>query len=507
MGAVTRTLSSRSTTPAQDTVASKHARFVVNLSYDHLPEQAIAQAKSMLVDGLACGFAATRTDIGAALQQWLPDVPGAHAVLGTSRKTDARSAVLTNGTLMHALDFDDIPHFAAVELPPALAIAETREVTGEEVIVALVAGFEVGARVTTMLAHGRPQHPIGTAGAIAAVTVAAKLLKLDEEQTILALSIAASMSSGLTENFGTFTKPLHAGRAAEAGYLAATLAQSGWTADPGVFEGRKGFFAAYCDPEAEVEVHYGSATEDFWITRVPMDLSAGSPLNENRFPPTHTGSTINPSKVGLGASSDQLRGGPNLSRGPSFKPWPACGGNNAVLTAMFSMIGRPEFDRGSIAGIEITVPTDPERGAVFRTWPQTPLEGKFSLPYGIAAAWLDGKVTVDSYEQETYDRIREAGLLSEIALTIDPDFIKLAPVVPTVDDCNWAAVTVRFDDGSTETSWAFNRGVEMGATAVDEKFVALTRPFFGDAAGRLVQQLRNIDDVHNIQSLLSELHF
>ncbi|MCG2621127.1 MmgE/PrpD family protein [Arthrobacter sp. I2-34] len=507
MGAVTRTLSSHSTTQAQDTVASKHARFIVNLSYDQLPEQAIAQAKSMLVDGLACGLAATRTDIGAALQQWLPDVPGAHAVLATSRKTDARSAVLTNGTLMHALDFDDIPHFAAVELPPALAIAETREVTGEEVIVALVAGFEVAARVTTMLAHGRPQHPIGTAGAIGAAAVAAKLLKLDEEKAILALSIAASMSSGLTENFGTFTKPLHAGRAAEAGYLAATLAQSGWTADPGVFEGRKGFFAAYCDPEAEVEVHYGSATEDFWITRVPMDLSAGSPLNENRFPPTHTGSMPNPSKVGLGAPSDQLRGGPNLSRGPSFKPWPACGGNNAVLTAMFSMIDRPEFDRGSIAGIEITVPTDPERGAVFRTWPQTPLEGKFSLPYGIAAAWLDGKVTVDSYEQETFDRIQEAGLLSEIALTIDPDFIKLAPAVPSVDDCNWAAVTVRFDDGSTETSWAFNRGVEMGTAAVDEKFVALARPFFGDAADRLVQRLRNIDEVHDIQSLLGELYF
>ena len=506
MGAVTRTLSSRSDLQSSETVASKHARFIANLSYDQLPAQAIIQAKSMLVDGLACGFAATRTDIGETLQRWLPESPGNHAVLATHRKTDARSAVLANGTLMHALDFDDIPHFAAVELPPALAIAETRDVTGQELLVALVAGFEVAARVTTMLAHGRPQHPIGTAGAIGAVTVAAKLLKLSEEETTLALSIAASMSSGLTENFGTFTKPLHAGRAAEAGYLAATLAQSGWTADRGVFEGRKGFFAAYCDPDSEIEVHYGSEPRDFWITRVPMDLSAGSPLNENTFPPTHTGSFINPSMVGLGAPSDQLRGGPNLSRGPSFKPWPACGGNNAILTAMFSLIDRPDFDRGSIAGIEITVPTDPERGAVFRTWPQTPLEGKFSLPYGVAAAWLDGKVTVDSYEQETYDRIREADLLSRIALTIDPEFITLAPVLPPVDDCNWAAVTVRFDDGSTETSWAFNRGLEMGASAVDEKFVVLAKPIFGDAADRLVQELRSIDGVHNVQPLLSQLH-
>ncbi|MER1995242.1 MAG: MmgE/PrpD family protein [Arthrobacter sp.] len=477
----------------------------MDLSYDQLPREAIDQAKSMLVDGLACGLAATRTDIGEALHRWLPGCSGSHAVLATGRKTDARSAVLTNGTLMHALDFDDIPHFAAVELPPALAIAETREITGKELIVALVAGFEVAARVTTMLAHGRPQHPIGTAGAIGSVTVAAKLLKLNMQETTLALSIAASMSSGLTENFGTFTKPLHAGRAAEAGYLAATLAQSGWTADPAVFEGRKGYFAAYCDPKSHVEVHYGAEAHDFWITRVPADLGAGSPLDENRFPPTHTGRPLDPARVGAGAPSDQLRGGPNLSRGPSFKPWPACGGNNAVLTAMFSMIDRPGFDRESIASVEITVPTDPERGAVFRTWPQTPLEGKFSLPYGIAAAWLDGGVTVESYEQGTYDRICEAALLERIALTIDPEFITLAPALPPVGDCNWAAVTVRFNDGSTETSWAFNRGLEMGAPAVDQKFIALANPIFGAASDSVLQQLRDIDAVADIRTILSLL--
>src|SRR5690606_34611473 len=149
-----------------------------------------------------------------------------------------------------------------------------------------------------------------------------------------ALGIAASMAAGLTQNFGTFAKALHAGRAAEAGYTAATLAHVGWSADPAVFEGFHGFIAAYCDPQADFEAFHGQGGE-FWITRVPADLAAGSPLDPSTFPPRHSGLAPDLSRLGQGAPIDQRRGGPNLRRGPSFKPWPACGGNNAVLTAMF----------------------------------------------------------------------------------------------------------------------------------------------------------------------------
>ncbi len=488
-----------------ETFAQAHAKFIVGLRYDDLPPAAVTQATSMLVDGVACGFAAITSPIARALQAWTGRGGGEHRVFGDPTGTDARSAVLANGTLIHALDFDDIPHFAAVEVPPALAIIEDRDVSGEELIVAIVAGFEVCARVTTMLAHGRPQHPIGTAGAIGATAVAARRLGLDGEQTATALSIAASMSSGLTENFGTFTKPFHAGRAAEAGYTAATLAAAGWTADVGVYEGRKGYFAAYCDPNAHVEREFGAAEDDFWITRVPADLSAGSPLDEQTFPPVHRGGGLDVSRVGLGAPSDQLRGGPNLSRGPSFKPWPACGGNNAVLTAMFSLIHRGDVAREDIERVEIVVPTDPERGAVFRTRPKDALQGKFSLPYGVAAAWLDGEVTVASYEDDTFQRIMSRGLLDRISIRIEPAFIQQAETRPDLDDCNWAAVVVTLADGTVHTSWAFNRGVEMGAPAVDEKFLVLTTPFLGDRAEDTLRQLRAISSAPSAQAVLAPL--
>lgn len=484
------------------TIAQTHAEFIVALRYEDLPPRAIAMAKDLIIDGIACGQAAVGSPIAAALTAWRTRASGEHRVFGSDTTTDDRSAVMANGTLIHALDFDDIPHFATVELPPAFAIIEESDATGAELVTAIVAGFEVAARLTSMLAHGRPQHPIGMVGAVGSAVVSAKLLGLSWEETTTALSIAASMAAGLTENFGTFTKPLHAGRAAEAGYTAARLAGAGWTADPTVYEGRKGFFAAYCDDEGPVERSYGTDESDFWITRVPEDLSAGSPLQPAAFPPEHTGAGIDLSRVGLGAPSDRQRGGPNLKRGPSFKPWPACGGNNAVLTAMFSMLGN--VDRADIEGIEIVVPADPERGAVFRTNPQDGLQGKFSLPYGVAAAWLDGDVTVSSYEDSSYERVRAAGLLDRIRLRVEPSFLEQAGQRPPVDDCNWAALVATLRDGSTRTSWAFNRGVELSSSAVGDKFKALVGARLGDGeAAALLNELTTVEKLASTRELMT----
>jgi 2-methylcitrate dehydratase PrpD len=460
-------------------------------------------ARDLIIDGIACGQAAIGSPIAESLAQWRAGAVGQHRVLGSPSPVDARTAVMSNGTLIHALDFDDIPHFAAVELPPAFAAIEGRDATGEEFVTAVVVGFEVAARITAMLAHGRPQHPIGMVGAIGSAAVTAKLLGLDQRQTTAALGIAASMGAGLTENFGTFTKPLHAGRAAEAGFTAATLARVGWTAEPAVYEGRKGFLAAYCDSDGIAEAFHGQG-DDFWITRVPADLSAGSPLEPSSFPPRHSGRAADFSRIGLGAPSDQLRGGPNLRRGPSFKPWPACGGNNAVLTAMFGLLGRPGFDRDRVSRFEIVVPSDPERGAVFRTNPSDALQGKFSLPYGVAAAWLDGEVTVSSYEEPTYCRIRSAGLLERITLRVDPTFLDQAADRPPVDDCNWASLIATMEDGSVHVSWAFNRGVELSSTAVREKFTSITAERLGlEEATSLLEELNSIETAVSVESIIS----
>ncbi|MBM9460358.1 MmgE/PrpD family protein [Nocardioides sp. zg-536] len=491
--------------PATETFAQACADFIVGLQYRDLDAQVVAMARDMVIDGLGCGIAAADSSIARTLAQWAADAQGPHRLLGLGGCVDSRTAVTSNGTLIQALEFDDIPHFAAVELPPAVALIEDHDVTGEELLTAIVAGFEVASRITAMLAHGRPHHPLGTVGALGSAAVTAKLLGLDRRQTAHALGIAASMSGGLTQNFGTFAKALHAGRAAEAGFTAAKLAAAGGTSDPAALDGRHGFLAAYCDPEASTEAFPGNGGE-FWIVRVPEDLAAGSPLDSDSFPIRHSGAEPDLSRLGLGAPIDQLRGGPNLRRGPSFKPWPACGGNNAVLTAMFSLLGQPDFDRGRVAGFEIVVPADPERGATFRVSPENGLQGKYSLPYGVAAAWLDGEVTVTSYEDATYDRIRSAGLLDRIETRVEPGFLDTADVRPPVEDCNWAALVARMEDGSTRTAWAFNRGVELGPVGVRQKFLALTGPRLGaDGAAALLADLEGIASSTSMRAVLERV--
>lgn len=491
--------------PDQPTLAQRCADFIVGLQYSDLDPAIVEMAKDMVIDGVGCGISAASSAIGRALAEWGSGTQGAHRILGLPSSADPRTAVMANGTLIQALEFDDIPHFASVELPPALAIIERQDVTGEEFVTAIVAGFEVAGRITAMLAHGRPHHPIGTVGAVGSAAVAAKLLGLDRRQTTDALGIAASMAAGLTQNFGTFAKALHAGRAAEAGFTAATLARVGWNADPAVYEARHGFLAAYCDPEATVEAFPDEGGE-FWISRVPADLAAGSPLDPSAYPPRHSGRGPDLSRLGLGAPIDQQRGGPNLRRGPSFKPWPACGGNNAVLTAMFTLLGQGGFDPGRVAGFEIVVPADPERGATFRVSPEDGLQGKYSLPYGVAAAWLDGEVVVSSYEEPTYRRIREAGLLDRITTRVEPGFLAQADIRPPVADCNWAALTATMDDGSTHTAWGFNRGVELSSSAIREKFLALTAEGLGaDAAASLLEELGRVETAPSMQAVVAHV--
>jgi len=487
-------------------LAERFGAFAAALRYEDLPPDAIRLAKLLVIDAVACGLAAAETDLHEAAERWLASAAtGPARVFGMGRGVDLGAAAVMNGALIHALDFDDIPHFGAVELPPAMAIAQERAVSGRALLTAIVAGFEVAARITATLAHGRPQHPIGLVGPIGSAVVASHLLGLDARTTATAICIAASTGAGLTQNFGTFTKPLHAGRAAEAGITAARLAASGWTADLTALEGPKGFYSAYCDP-SQAPADRFDGDEAFWITRLPEDLAAGSVFDPDAWPPRDSGLAPDLSLVGLGAPSDRRRGGPNLRRGPSFKPWPACGGNNAVLTAAFDLLRQPEVDRERIELIDIVVPFDPKSGALFRTdEPQDGLQGKFSLRYGVAVAWRDGEVVVDSYRQEHYRSIMEEGWFDRVHCRMEPGYIDAAGVAqPDDPDCNWAAVVATMSDGTTRTGWAYNRGLEMSAEAVDDKFRHYAGARLGlAAADAVLAELDAIQDSADVGAVFS----
>jgi 2-methylcitrate dehydratase PrpD len=467
-------------------LSGRIADFVAEVELRDVPQAALVAAKTMMVDALACAFAATGTEIRASLGRVLAtEAAGESTVIGFGERVQPPAAALLNGSLIHAVDFDDIPHFTAVELPPAMGVLEARGGSGEDLLTAFVAGYEVAARLTATLAHGRPQHPIGLVGPVAAAVVAGRLERASRAELQHALGIAASLGSGLAQNFGTFTKPLHAGHAAEAGLRAVQLARCGWTADPSILEGPKGFLAAYGDEHADV-----AFDGDFWMARAPADRSGGSALDPHAWPPALASGPLAPG--GAGAPPDRRRGGPNLSRGPSIKPWPACGGNNAALTALYSALLAPGFDRSAIDAVEIVVPADPTPGALFRTDPASGLEGKFSLRYGVAASWLDGRLDVESFEDSGFRRIKSSGLLERVTVRVDPEFVRRD------DDCNWAAVRLHMKSGEVVVSRAFNRGLELAEDAVRTKYETYVVPVLGrgaaDEALAAVLELEALDD-------------
>nr|MDQ2736760.1 MmgE/PrpD family protein [Pseudomonadota bacterium] len=170
-------------------------------------------------------------------------------VLGRAEKVDMAGAALLNGISSHTFDFDDthlktIIHPAGPVASAALALAEHLGSSGRELIDALVLGIDVSCRMGNLMYpehYDRGWHITGSTGTLGAAAACARLLKLDEEKTAMALGIAASQPIGLREQFGTMTKPFHPGGAARAGLLSALLARHGFTASSRALEAPRGY--------------------------------------------------------------------------------------------------------------------------------------------------------------------------------------------------------------------------------------------------------------------------
>lgn len=189
--------------------------------------------------------------------------PAAQAsVLGRSEKLDMCNAALLNGITSHTFDFDDthlktIIHPAGPVASAVLALAEHRGFSGRDVLDALVLGIDVACRVgNTMYPdhYDRGWHITGSTGMLGAAAACARLLRLNSEQTMMALGIAASQPVGLREQFGTMTKPFHPGGAARAGLMSALLASQGFTASHKALEAPRGFIQVASDKRAWNEI-------------------------------------------------------------------------------------------------------------------------------------------------------------------------------------------------------------------------------------------------------------
>jgi 2-methylcitrate dehydratase PrpD len=342
------------------------AHYITSARFEDFTPNAIHAARHGIIDCVACALAGAKEDLTQILVGFAQDTGGGNGkstLIGQAMKAPAPLAALVNGAMGHALDYDDIArpfkgHPSVVCLPPALAVGEEVGASGRDVMTAYMIAFEVGCAISTGMgvdyADDLGWHPTAPVGTLSAAAAAARLLGLNEEQTAMALSLAASNACGLRENFGTMTKPFHAGNASRGGVTAAMLVKRGYQAATTGLEGRFGFMHAFS----------GGRGED---VNKPLES-----LGERLF----------------------------LEQpGVTIKKYPCCGSTHNPLDAFFTLRKEKKIDHRQVESVDVLVDFDPPRSLIHAD-PHTALEGKFSIQYTIAAALVDDKVGLAQFEDD-----------------------------------------------------------------------------------------------------------
>jgi len=247
--------------------------------YDDLPEDIRELTGQCVLDWLAVTLAGSREDLSRILVDEALEQGGrpAASLIGFDIRVPAQQAALVNGSISHALDYDDVNltmsgHPSAAIVASLLALAEGRGASGRDFIAAFVAGYEAICRIGALVAPGhyaRGFHATATVGSFGAAAACARLLGLDADRTAIALGIAGTQAAGLKSMFGTMCKPLHAGKAAQNGLIAATLAARGFTSRSDVLECAQGFAA--------------TQSPDFHPDRALAEPPRGYHLRDNLF--------------------------------------------------------------------------------------------------------------------------------------------------------------------------------------------------------------------------------
>jgi 2-methylcitrate dehydratase PrpD len=430
--------------------------FVSRTQADAIPDEVLHESTRCLLDHLGLAIAGAEEPAAAITRAQcllLGGEPQARA-LGTADRLRITDAALVNGIACHALDFDDthvptILHPTTPLYAAGTALTEWRASSGIDLLAAHALGYELAARVSNALYpehYDAGWHMTGTTGALASATVAIRLLGLEGVTATHCLSIATTQASGHREQFGTMTKPFHAGHAAQAGVWAGLLAAGGFTGAPDPLQGRRGMFT----------VMSAAAT--------PADLVDGLgerwQIFDNGVKPYACGVVIHPA---IDAVRDLA-----VRKG---------------LTA--DRIERIKLHAHPLVR-ELTGKTDPRTG----------LEGKFSVTFACSIALLDGRAGEAEFSDTAVYRDDVRALMAKIDVDPDPD-------VPHTQ----AGASALTDAGETVETWVDHaRGTPGNRLTDDElrdKFHGLADGVIGrEQADRLADAAFSLRAGGDVDSML-----
>jgi 2-methylcitrate dehydratase PrpD len=370
----------------QDNTARAIAQFVSRFRLPKVPDRIRQIAELHILDGFANMLGGTNEPSSRLLRRHLSSQyrKQESTIVGTRHRVSATDAALLNGAQAHVLDYDDaqlasLPsrpagqqvHPTAPVLAAALALAEARHLSGAALLAAYIAGVEVACRLGDAIDPSHYLdgfHPTGTLGVFGATAACAHLLTLDTKQTRWALGIAGTFASGLRSNRGTMAKALNAGRAAQGGVLAASLAQTGFTASENIFDDPMGFFSAAAKNRSEKT-----------LLRFGKPFYFGSP-------------------------------------GVAIKLYPCPGTLHPTLDALLYLVRSHAIEPAQVAKIRITLNAKAALPLVYDR-PEDGLQAKFSLPFIIAVAMIDREVGLAQFTDERVKDRRVKRLMGRVELT------------------------------------------------------------------------------------------
>jgi len=448
------------------------AEFVVNAKYSDIPRDVLDLGRKSILDGIGLALAGSVAKIGGITEAYLESLGSARAdatVIGRGRKNAVRFAAYANGVGIHADDYDDtqlavapdrvyglLTHPTAPCLPAALAIAESRGLSGRDLTLAYHVGVEVECKIAEAIAPRHYEdgfHSTGTCGPFASAAAAAKLYRFDAARCARAFGIAASESAGLRENFGTMTKPFHAGRAAESGIVAADLAALDWTASEEILEAPRGFFHAAGGGYDPAAIH----------GKLGHPWTFASP-------------------------------------GVSIKPFPSGSLTHPAMTELLRLIRKNKIRAEDVERVDVGANKNMPNALIHHR-PMDSLQAKFSMEFCVAALLLYGKAGLNEFTDEVVRRPEVQRMIERVRFGVHPEAERAGYNKMTT------ILEIHLKDGRTISGRAdFGKGSPANPMSFDEvaaKFLdcASFARWPAGKARSIVETIRHLEDLPDVRTL------
>ncbi|MDE2289317.1 MAG: MmgE/PrpD family protein [Burkholderiales bacterium] len=425
------------------------------------PEAILHHAKRAVVDWYASAFPGLCLAPIPMLETVLADgLDRGRAELLGGRSATPRAAAMINGAAAHAAEVDDsfrdaMYHPGAATIAAALAAAQEVGASGQRFLQGVIVGYETSTRIGVALgrSHYRYWHNSGTVGTLGAVMAAGAILGLDEAGYVNALATAATFAAGLQQAFrmDSMSKPLHTGRAAEAGLLAAQLARQGVTGSRDVFEGESGLGRAMSEAADWTQIG-ASLGREFNIARLTVKNHVG------------------------------------------------CGHTFAAVDGALALRQAHRITADDIASVQVQT-YRPALEIACHDDPKTANEARFSLKYVVASALTHGSLRLLAYTPQRLEDAATRALMKRICVAVDPELDAAFP------GARAARIMIVMRDGTRHTHLQPHRRgdpeMPLGDGELNDKFVELALPVIGEShAHGLLAELWRLDTRHDVYGLL-----